>query len=701
MGVFVLLIYLALCAAVYFVFTKIFRNRFKDYDKHDEIVDTDGETYIVYKPEERRKSFIKEYAVYINDDSKFLKISLSPIVEYINVEIVCYRGNKIYKIISFLNEINRKQDQYMLKLPDSTEEVKLNVREVNGARYSDLDLLKRDVLWRSIVSSIILASISSLILFIFRLSTIQFINEYFDWNYVYQVLFYEPWIYLYLVLAIIVFGLILFAILYIPNCLKYRRAQFNRTKNLRIDKVLRFKVKHTSKGTFNNYTIKLKKKRKMHLLDAMCLVTCKDENDELIKEYKLHIKKRGTRFRISGVNKYTKLNVEVDVLTADFKKYYYNGEFRRKVTKKGVSCKFLTLRGFEKATTLFGVAVLAISAFSIYKYLDLRNVNVSLQNYEFVEEGNSYAVESFSGEVSKLVLPSSYNGKPVNKVNGLAFYNVSFNEPSYDDGDYEIGGSIVTPDVDGKAALAIDEVYFSKPSDGSGYYLDNSSFAGCINIKKVDLTNVSYVGPNSFSGARIREIIIDHPIRLDSQAFNMNNFLRKIEIKEGSGADLNGGVFSGSKVDRLDFYPLGNYFTTASFSGLTIEEGYVYKNDLITSSNVDTYFDSPNVLVEMDCVHDNRSFIFRGGQMVTTKSFDIVEMLIEPTCHDYGYAVVKCKYCGENYTTGLAKDMNNHDFGSDGNSPYCIYCNAPNPDYVPPKEENENEDSNEKKEFDL
>ena len=45
--------------------------------------------------------------------------------------------------------------------------------------------------------------------------------------------------------------------------------------------------------------------------------------------------------------------------------------------------------------------------------------------------------------------------------------------------------------------------------------------------------------------------------------------------------------------------------------------------------------------------------------------------------------------------------MNNHDFGSDGNSPYCIYCNAPNPDYVPPKEENENEDSNEKKEFDL
>ena len=208
----------------------------------------------------------------------------------------------------------------------------------------------------------------------------------------------------------------------------------------------------------------------MHLLDAMCLVTCKDENDELIKEYKLHIKKRGTRFRISGVNKYTKLNVEVDVLTADFKKYYYNGEFRRKVTKKGVSCKFLTLRGFEKATTLFGVAVLAISAFSIYKYLDLRNVNVSLQNYEFVEEGNSYAVESFSGEVSKLVLPSSYNGKPVNRVNGLAFYNVSFNEPSYDDGDYEIGGSIVTPDVDGKAALAIDEVYFSKPSDGSGYY---------------------------------------------------------------------------------------------------------------------------------------------------------------------------------------------------------------------------------------
>ena len=434
------------------MFTKIFRNRFKDYDKHDEIVDTDGETYIVYKPEERWKSFIKEYAVYINDDSKFLKISLSPIVEYINVEIVCYRGNKIFKIISFLNEINRKQDQYMLKLPDSTEEVKLNVREVNGARYSDLDLLKRDVLWRSIVSSIILASISSLILFIFRLSTIQFINEYFDWNYVYQVLFYEPWIYLYLVLAIIVFGLILFAILYIPNCLKYRRAQFNRTKNLRIDKVLRFKVKHTSKGTFNNYTIKLKKKRKMHLLDAMCLVTCKDENDELIKEYKLHIKKRGTRFRISGVNKYTKLNVEVDVLTADFKKYYYNGEFRRKVTKKGVSCKFLTLRGFEKATTLFGVAVLAISAFSIYKYLDLRNVNVSLQNYEFDIEVENQDIFNILIHLKEKLFRNKWEEmyelakKYYDNFNNLEVpYNFrTFNGYEYDENGYKLGTWIIS-----------------------------------------------------------------------------------------------------------------------------------------------------------------------------------------------------------------------------------------------------------------
>ena len=131
------------------------------------------------------------------------------------------------------------------------------------------------------------------------------------------------------------------------------------------------------------------------------------------------------------------------------------------------------------------------------KYLDLRNVNVSLQSYEFVEDGSSYAVESFSGEVSKLVLPSSYNGKPVNKVNGLAFYGISFNEPSYGDDDYEIGGSIVTPEVDGKAALAIDEVYFSKPSDGSGYYLDNSSFYRSYKIleaiiNKANISNDEY-----------------------------------------------------------------------------------------------------------------------------------------------------------------------------------------------------------------
>ena len=98
-----------------------------------------------------RKDYIKEYTVYINDEYRFLKIELTEKVEYININILCYRNKKIKRIISFLNEIDVKQDNYVIKLPDNCDEIKLNVVEVNGESYFEDSNIKRDVLWQSIV----------------------------------------------------------------------------------------------------------------------------------------------------------------------------------------------------------------------------------------------------------------------------------------------------------------------------------------------------------------------------------------------------------------------------------------------------------------------------------------------------------------------------------------------------------------------
>ena len=113
----------------------LFKNRYTTYYQTDDIIDTNDETYAVYTPENRWKDYIKEYTVYINDEYRFLKIELTEKVEYINVNILCYRNKKIKRIISFLNEIDVKQDNYVIKLPDNCDEIKLNVVEVNGESY--------------------------------------------------------------------------------------------------------------------------------------------------------------------------------------------------------------------------------------------------------------------------------------------------------------------------------------------------------------------------------------------------------------------------------------------------------------------------------------------------------------------------------------------------------------------------------------
>ena len=467
MGIVLFLLYLVLCIGAYAVFLMLFKNRYTTYYQTDDIIDTNDETYAVYTPANRWKDYIKEYTVYINDEYRFLKIELTEKVEYININILCYRNKKIKRIISFLNEIDVKQDNYVIKLPDNCDEIKLNVVEVNGESYFEDSNIKRDVLWQSIVSSILLGISASVLLFVFRLGTIGFENEFFNRSHLYQVLYYEPWVYVAGAIFIVLLSVSLFLVLFASNSVKRKKAKFNKVKKLNINKVLKTKFKIIKHKNYESYYVKLKPKRKRKFKKGEAIISCFDENGKKLGEKSVLFTKKRRKIWITNFKGIR--SIKVDFSGADFKKIYYkNGTFRRKITKKGVSCNFLRLDGIKRTRTIFITSILLLSSFSIYKYYEFSSVNSDLSNFKFEYTDSSklqMTITEYTGKNRIVVIPKEFNDCPIVSVSEGAF----------------------------SANLHISEVYFTAPIE-----IKPAAFQNCLNIKKVDFSYVTRIGSHAF-----------------------------------------------------------------------------------------------------------------------------------------------------------------------------------------------------------
>ena len=653
MAIVLFICYLFLCVAVFGLFLYIFKNRYTNYYKIDEVIDSDDETYTIFLPEERWREYVKEYVVYSNDDDRFLKLELTDKIEYIDINIVCYKDKKIKKIISFLNEVDVKKDHFLIKLPDNIDEVKLNVVEVNGNTFPQESLVNQKVLVPAIVSSLLLGISATLLLYIFRLLTINLVNSYFDWEYIYAKLWYEPYIYLIVACTTAVISLLIFLCLFIPNSIKINRAKFNKIKKLNISKLLKFRLKIVKKKDFNLCYLLLKKKRKYKFKEGRVVVSCFDENDNHLGDVETGIYKNRRKYYLKFKNI---SRVETKVIFASFKKYYYkNGVFRKKLEKKGVVCGFLRLNGVKKAKNVFLVSVILISAFGIYKYYQFSQINSDLSKFKFEysdSSESSYTIAKYDGTASKVVIPRTFNDLPIVRISEGAF----------------------------SENLYIDEVYFTGEID-----IDRYAFSNCFNLKKVDLTNVDTVGYHAFSASRIREVIIDNDITISEGAFYNNSFLRKVILKEGANASILNGAFAATEIDYLEVHAEGNDVQYGAFSGAKVGKGYIYRGGGITENNY-TSFVSPSdsVKFENDCVHDNHSFIVQNGFIKDEKSFKVYSVIQKATCVSTGVNDVICNYCGKHYQSGSPVDkVNGHEY-LDGE---CIHCGKADPNYVPPVEE--------------
>lgn len=665
MGIIVLLTYLLACIGAFVALHFLLKPKYIDSYRQDEILDTDNSTFSVYKPEERWKDYINEYIVYVNGEYKFVKITLTDKVQYINIQVVCYRHGKVYKIINLLNEIDKKQDQFLLKIPDGAEEIKVNVREVNGTPFFNSEAIDKRIFVRSIIASLIMGLASVLLYFLFRLATLDLKNDHYDWNQVYKVFFDEPWGYAIAAAFFVLISFLMFISLFLPNSVKYKKARYNKLKKKNPKKTIKLVLKKRKRKKLTNYRVVYNANKKLKLKDANIALTCFDKDNNIVLEKNLHLdKKQHTVFYLGS-------EVQIDhidyvIKTANFKKFYCNNNvFRKKLTKKGISCDFLTFKGMRAARAIFLVAILLVSSYSIYRYIGIRNIDEDLKHFVFeksLDNGyETYKVTRYNGEARKVLIPKSFNDIPVTAVGAQAF----------------------------SGNTKIQEIYFSDEIS-----IEENAFSYCSKLRKVDLDNVNSVGFNAFYGTKLKEVVLDHEMIVQSGAFSSLLYLDKI-IVEDAQIRFGTAPFIGSSTDYLEFHQGSNMFGTDVLSGMAAQKGYIYRDGLVnppfTADNYSNYINNgtDNIKVEDDCVHTNHSFIIRNGGICETKSFNVKSVIQEATCVTLGLQLVTCNYCGQDYQTGNSVDPNNHDFGENNEYPYCINCGAINPDYVRQEEENE------------
>lgn len=642
-----LLIYILVCGGAYWLFRFLYRNRYTSFYSTDEIIDTDESSFISYYTEDRFRPYIDNYSIYINDDYRFFRATISSNVEYINFDVICYKNKKIYKICNVLNEVRDRKEEFTIKIPDQCNEVKVRINEVNGIVFNNEELIKTDLLWRAIVSSFTCGLLSAGLIFCYRLLFNPSINGYFDWDFLFNVLFSEPYNYVFAsVLAIIMTGLF-FVVIYFPNLLKVKKAKYDKVKELKISKVIKctFKPNSDKETSIIKLNIKGKKKFKTATVHAIGY----DENNEvtLDKEFRVRKNKKKYFLRTAGYVD----NISFKVISADFKKYYYEfGKFRLKQTKKGLEGHFLRLKGVGVASLIFALSIGVTSGSSIYEFVKIYQINNNMKHFEFEENWDGgYTLSKYNGKNNYIAIPTTYQGKNVTRVANNAFLGK---------------GSIVEVIVP------------------DGMEVGEAAFANCKYLKFAHFGKDVKIGTNAFYGSHLKEIEFSGNEVIGSSSFSsipgLNRVILKGNIKIGEGA------FKHSRIDYLEVHPESFNLPTSTFYGAKVKKGYIYKGSYYTSSTILSFFSKDsNVKVESSCVHDKNSFMIKDGRMIENYSYKDYQVVLEATCSSRGVKDVTCNYCGSTYRVTTKKDPNKHTY-VDG---VCAGCGKTDPNYKAPTEE--------------
>lgn len=642
MSYILLLVYFLLCGVSFIAYRILYKNRYFPYYELDKTEETDDETYAIYEVEERFKKYIDNYSIYTKNENKFFRVQLTDKVEYINFNLICFKNKKIYKICNVLHELRDTKENYTIRLPENCEGVKLLINEANGEVFENKPLIKTDLLWRAILSSIIIGIPTFLLIYVLRLIFIPSTNEFFEWDSIYQYLFFEPWNYFIAISLTVFVSAIFFVILYFPNLAKLKKAKFNAVLKYKINRII--KIKDTTPYKDSPQFIRFKIKKRKKFKRAKLLVTIFNIDNEIIEEKEVIINKKRKKVAIEAKGQPARFNVKV--VSAEFKKMFYEFEkFRRKQTKNGISSNFKALKGLVPVTFIFCIAIGLTTGYTFFEFNKIYQINNNLKHFEFDDEGSTFAITDYSGENTVIAIPTTYLGKKVRAVGNGAFYLNTYIE------------ELIIP---------------------SGIEIGSSAFANCKWLKKVEFSPDTIIGNNAFSGSHIRHLDLSANQVIGNGAFINNSYLKSVKL--GGSITLGNFAFQDTNIDYLEVFPSDFNLDKSVFYKSFVKEGYIYKGNgsSFTSFDVPGIFASgSNVKVEMDCVHDKNSFAYINGKMIKSYSYTDYQIILESTCISRGTKEVVCNYCGAHYYVSTKIQPNKHTF-VDG---VCIHCNLVDPNY--------------------
>lgn len=186
----------------------------------------------------------------------------------------------------------------------------------------------------------------------------------------------------------------------------------------------------------------------------------------------------------------------------------------------------------------------------------------------FWEAGSTYTL-AYLGDCTDadVIVPSTYNGKPVTRINRSVFYNKTYITS------IEIPDSVtVIEDAAFADCTALESVILPKNLESIGSYL----FDGCTSLESIKLPEgITYIGAEAFSRCtKLKEIEIPAGVKtIDNRAFGDCTALEKVTLNEGletlygffrctalktiripaSVTKIGVAAFQGSKLETIEF----------------------------------------------------------------------------------------------------------------------------------------------------
>ena len=650
-----------------FLLRFLFRNKYIAEFQTDKLVDTDNKTYSVYSLSDEGKKYIDNYSIFDKDGYRFCNVTLRENVTFIEYNVICYVGEKVFRILRIKSKDGKIKNKYLIKIPSEATSIKISVLKGNEEIFETKDINTK-IKIKAIICALVLSISASLISF--------FVHPYLvnstggtgieNWSVLISKILDE---YIFYILGgvtlLISCGLIIYLLLFFNNEKTKKKRKISEKeqvkkqareekkynelieKSLTIDNVLSFKTKTLYGKDDKPIYVVIKPKVYKGFLHAKIIIFFIDKNGQRIGTLEKEMYKNFGKIYVKANEKVE--NVECFVESAVFEDFTYKNnkfslsESRGKPILKG---NILRLKGMLIVTLIAAMALVTNLGYTFYNdtlLQTLRNseayFEISYINEELPELG--YKTSGYNGQNKIAIVPTWIDGKYIDYVGSRTF-------------------GLDCP---------VEKVYFDTKVD-----LEARAFADS-NIKYVDFDNVRSIGASCFSSSSLDYVVINSTIKYDNYCFSGMFISGRVDINLDS---INAGrsIFSGAIVKggiHLIKVPTSiNYFTFRGYS----YDIFIYDNNgVITENNYNSYISSTNYYLEKDCVHDEHSFFLNNGKVVNQMNGKLVSET-KGTCVKKGTLHYNCNYCHKNYDTTGTYDRDNHNFVNG----YCKDCGKKEPE---------------------